>query len=175
MSASLKRLIRKKRRVYNKARLSYHEADWSQYKAMKREVKYMLKSQHKNYLISGHDFLPQHPLWHYIKAQRQEHTGISTLKDSTSGHIITDPAEKANALNEHFKSVFTVEDNETIPNKGISLYQEFIIYIYIYIYIYISRRAVVSREAKKKQHAYAPSGQCDHYSELFTRMDGLNF
>ena len=45
----------------------------------------------------------------------------------------------------------------------------------LWIYIYISRRAVVSREAKKKQHAYASSGQCDHYSELFTRMDGLNF
>ena len=61
------------------------------------------------------------PLWHYIKAQRQEHTGISTLKE-INGHTITDPAEKANALNEHFKPVFTVEDNETIPNKGISLY-----------------------------------------------------
>ena len=48
--------------------------------------------------------------------------GISTLKDSTSGHVITNPAEKANTLNEHFKSVFTVENNETIPNKGISLY-----------------------------------------------------
>ena len=33
-----------------------------------------------------------------------------------------DPAEKANALNKYFKSVFTVEDNETIPNKGISLH-----------------------------------------------------
>ena len=47
--------------------------------------------------------------------------------------------------------------------------------IYTRIVRYISRRAVVSREAKKKQHAYASSGQCDHYSELFTRMDGLNF
>ena len=123
MSAPLKRLIRKKQRVYNKARLSCREADWLQYKALKREVKHMLKSQHKNYLM---DMISspnnKKPLWHYIKAQRQEHTGISTLKDPTSGHTITDPAEKANALNEHFKSVFTVEDNETVPNKGISLY-----------------------------------------------------
>ena len=37
------------------------------------------------------------------------------------------------------------------------------------------RRAVVSREAKKKQQARAYSSQCDHYSELFTRMVGLNF
>ena len=38
-----------------------------------------------------------------------------------------------------------------------------------------SRRAVVSHEAKKKQHAYASSGQCDHCSELFTGMDSLKF
>ena len=43
----------------------------------------------------------------------------------------------------------------------------------IYIYIYISRRAVVSREAKKKQYACASSGLRDHYSELFTRMEAL--
>ena len=81
MSAPLKRLIRKKQRVYNKARLSCHEADWSQYKALKREVKHMLKSQHKNYLMDMISF-PNNkkPLWHYIKVQRQEHTGISTLQ-----------------------------------------------------------------------------------------------
>ena len=38
-----------------------------------------------------------------------------------------------------------------------------------------SRRAEVSREAKKKQHAHASSGQCDHHSEPSTQMDGLNF
>ena len=38
----------------------------------------------------------------------------------------------------------------------------------------LSRRAVVSREAKKQQ-ACAYSSQCNHYSELFTRMVGLNF
>ena len=38
-----------------------------------------------------------------------------------------------------------------------------------------SRGEVVSREAKKKQQAHAYSSQWDHYSELFTRMVGLNF
>ena len=37
-----------------------------------------------------------------------------------------------------------------------------------------SRQAEVSREAKKKQHACALLGLCDHYSELFTRMEALN-
>ena len=39
----------------------------------------------------------------------------------------------------------------------------------------ISRLMVVSREAKKKQHARASSSLCDHYSELFTRMAALKF
>ena len=38
-----------------------------------------------------------------------------------------------------------------------------------------SRLTVVSREAKKKQHARASSGPRDHYSELFTRMAPLKF
>ena len=36
-----------------------------------------------------------------------------------------------------------------------------------------SRLTVVSREAKKKQHACVSSGPRDHYSELFTRMAAL--
>ena len=83
----------------------------------------MLKSQHKPYLMNMISSPSnKKPLWHYIKSRRQEHIGISTLKDSTSGHVITNPVEKANTLNEHFKSVFTVENNITILNKGISLY-----------------------------------------------------
>ena len=39
----------------------------------------------------------------------------------------------------------------------------------------VSRLTVVSREAKKKQHACASSGPRDHYSELFTWMAALKF
>ena len=39
----------------------------------------------------------------------------------------------------------------------------------------LSRLTVVSRKAKKKQHARASSGLRDHYSELFTRMAALKF
>ena len=47
--------------------------------------------------------------------------------------------------------------------------------IYALISVCISRLTVVSREAKKKQHARASSGLRDHYSELFTRMAALKF
>ena len=39
----------------------------------------------------------------------------------------------------------------------------------------LSRLTVVSREAKKKQHARESSGLRDHYSELFTQMAALKF
>ena len=39
----------------------------------------------------------------------------------------------------------------------------------------VSRLTVVSREAKKKQHARESSGLQDHYSELFTWMAALKF
>ena len=45
----------------------------------------------------------------------------------------------------------------------------------ILLYEKLSRLTVVSREAKKKQHACASSGPRDHYSELFTRMAALKF
>ena len=53
-----------------------------------------------------------------------------------------------------------------------------VIQICAYIHMYVhnrSRLTVVSREAKKKQHARASSGLRDHYSELFTRMAALKF
>ena len=43
------------------------------------------------------------------------------------------------------------------------------------VFCLASRLTVVSREAKKKQHACAYSGPRDHYSELFTRMAALKF
>ena len=39
--------------------------------------------------------------------------------------------------------------------------------------LFLSRQAVVSCKAKKKQHACTSVGLCDHYSELFTRMAAL--
>ena len=65
MSATLKRLIRKKQWVYNKARLFRCETDWAYYKQLKKEVKNMLKSQHKTYLMNTiSSSSNKKPLWH---------------------------------------------------------------------------------------------------------------
>lgn len=124
MSNTLKRLIRKKQRVYNQARCYHRDTDWLEYKSLQKEVNHELKYQHKSYvtnLISSSN--NKKSLWHYLKTQKQDSNGIGTLINPHNGHIITDPTEKANVLNNHFKCIFTIDDNvSTIPDKGPSVH-----------------------------------------------------
>ena len=64
------------------------------------------------------------PLWHYIKSKRQDHTGVSTLR--VNGTIISDSIFKVEALHHHFKSVFTIEETNNPPDKGISIFSYFV-------------------------------------------------
>ena len=50
LSTSLKRMIRKKQRIYNKAKLSNSSNDWLEYKTLLKQVKRLLRQQHNNYL-----------------------------------------------------------------------------------------------------------------------------
>ena len=62
------------------------------------------------------------PFWHYIKStKQQDHSSISTLI-SITGTVVSKSSEKAEAFNEYFKTVFTVEDLSYIPDKGTSSY-----------------------------------------------------
>ena len=64
----------------------------------------------------------------------------------------------------------TVDPCAPSHNHAIDLYEQT-----LDIVLNLSRLTVVSREAKKKQHARTSSGPRDHYSELFTRMAALKF
>ena len=55
--------------------------------------------------------------WSFIKKLRKDNNGIQPLKD---GNIITDSKEKANVFNSHFRSVFTNEPDEILPDKGLN-------------------------------------------------------
>ena len=69
-------------------------------------------------MLSSND---KKPLWRFIKAKKQDNVNISSLK-TPDGQTITDPAGKPNVLNQYFKTVFTVDDDENQPHKGQSLY-----------------------------------------------------
>ena len=122
MTTALKRQIQKRNRVYKRARRFNRDSDWLEYKELKKQVAQACKHGHKIYLnniITSSNSTK--PLWRYIKARRQEKIGISTLK-SPNGDTVTDPTKMADILNNHFHSVFTVEQDNSTPCKGPSLY-----------------------------------------------------
>ena len=54
----------------------------------------------------------------FIKSLRTDNSGVAPLKKE--GQLVADTKQKANILNEQFKSVFTTESIDNIPNKGAS-------------------------------------------------------
>ena len=51
--------------------------------------------------------------WKYVKSRKRETVGVSTL--TVNGETIENSKGKAEAVNEHFKSVFTTEDLDNFP------------------------------------------------------------
>ena len=54
--------------------------------------------------------------------RKQENDDIDILTNPQNGHTVTDSIEMETILNDYFKSVFTTDDNSTIPDKGPSLH-----------------------------------------------------
>ena len=122
MTAELARLIRKKKRVYKRAKLHKRDSNWSEYKNLQRKVRQMLKHKHRAYITNIISSSNDNKLfWRYIKAKQQDTTGITTLK-GPGGEAITESIDKANILNEHFKSTFTTEQFDNFPSKSNSPY-----------------------------------------------------
>ena len=85
-----------------------------------------MRKQHWQYLnniLTGTDDCgnANKPLWHYIKCRRQDKVGIGTLNASNGAPVIHS-IEKAQLLNDQFKSVFTSEDLQNLPSKESSPY-----------------------------------------------------
>ena len=102
-------MCRKKQRLYNKAKRSHKNKDWQDYRSHKKASVQAIRRSHWRYvnsvLLEGLESNDTKPFWRYIKSQRQDAFGISPLK--LNGTLHSDPREKANILNNQFKSVFT--------------------------------------------------------------------
>ncbi|XP_071502572.1 uncharacterized protein, partial [Diadema antillarum] len=117
---SLKRDYRKKKRLYNKAKRSQSPTDQEAFKKLRRSIDRRTRKAYKNYLrdVIGASLRTENPkpFWKFIKAKRQEVSGIPPLK--VRGNIIPGAMEKAEAFNEYFCSVFTDED-DNIPDLDV--------------------------------------------------------
>ena len=93
------------------------------FRQYRNKVASLVHRAHDNYvnnIVGGS--LSENPktFWSYVKMMRTENLGIPTLKTPTK--LSTTDKDKAESLNDHFKSVFTQEDTTNIPDKGTSTY-----------------------------------------------------
>lgn len=121
ITRDIKRLSRRKKRSFIKARNTNNKADIKRYQRLKKLTEKECKTAYKNYIedmISPE--LTNNPkrFWSFIKSKRCETTGVAPLRD-TDGLTYSDGKSKANILNQQFSSVFNSdEDVSTIPDKG---------------------------------------------------------
>jgi hypothetical protein len=126
MTTTLRRAERRKQRAHKKMNKTGKKRDKDRYKRIQAEVNFAIKRAGKNYLeeIVSEDFVNKpKKFWSFIKSKGQESCGIPPLIDEY-GYLRSEAKNKAEILNNQFKSVFTVEDTSNFPDKGASPYTE---------------------------------------------------
>ena len=113
-------MCRKKQRMFNRAKNHHRKKYWEDYKSFKRDVTRTMRKARWEY-ING---IPQlgleegnsRPFWRYTKSQKQDNVGIPAL--SYKGKLMANNTQKAEILNDQFKSVFMKDDPDSECNEN---------------------------------------------------------
>ena len=120
MTQALRRLSRQKKRAWVKAKGHNIQGKlWKRYLALEKAMKSGLAKAHGDYITNIlNNNIKDNPkkFYSYIKNKKSGNTSIPTLKDN--GNILSEPTDKANALNSQYASVFTKEPDGNIPSPG---------------------------------------------------------
>ena len=112
LTTRLRRMCRKKQRLYNRAKKSRKEHHWSTYKSHKKSTTKALNKARIDYingiLQASLDEGNPKPFWRYIFSQRNDRGGVAALKED--GKLHTGGQKKAEILNKQFTSVFSVDE-----------------------------------------------------------------
>ena len=81
-----------------------------------RQLHYAYISRLITYSEDGTSSINPKRFWSFIKKLRKDSNGTQPFK--VDGDVLTDSKEKARIFTSHFKSVFTNEPDEVLPDKG---------------------------------------------------------
>ena len=117
LNRNVKKNIKKKHKLWAKAKRSNTNEAWEKYRKHKRLTQKATRAAHLNYinniLEESFNNKDTKPFWHYIKSKKQDNIGVSPLKHQ--GTLHANSKDKAELLNTQFQSVFTREDDSTTP------------------------------------------------------------
>ena len=130
IDATIKRLVKKRHKLYLRARKSKDPDVKINYKRFRAHVQKVLRDAYWKYVSNIFTFEndssdPDTPkpekikkFWSFVKSLKKDAYGITSLREN--GILKTDSKEKANICNRQFQSAFTREDDSDPPSKGAS-------------------------------------------------------
>merc|ERR1711867_72400 len=125
ITGTVKRLSRRKKRSFIKARRSKKAKDLQRYKYLKKITRTACRKAYKDYItnvISPESGTNPKRFWSFVNSRRCDSTGVAPLK-AANGITYSDNQTKADILNKQFSSVFNKNENMlSIKDKGPSPY-----------------------------------------------------
>jgi len=123
----IKRLIRKREKLFHKARKSKDPSTQKHYKNFRAMVQKKIRDAYWKHVSNiftlsdddadiQKDVSKPKKFWSFVKSLKRDSSGIATLREN--GFLRSDSKEKANILNRQFQSVFTKEADTDPPSKG---------------------------------------------------------
>ena len=139
MNCAIKKQIRRRKRLYRKAKLSNNINHWSKFKSVRNNVISLIRQSKSNYyehlslkLKSGS--LSPRDWWRTLKSMMssQSSTSIPPLFDISKDLLITDEHEKANTLNNYFANQSCIDDSfSTLPDEHFRVIHEILDSIHV--------------------------------------------
>ena len=120
ISANIRRKIRKKHRLFKKAKKSRDPDHFSQFKSFKKSTQKDIRDAKTFYInnnvVGGLEKGDTKPFYRFIKSKKNDNIGLAPLKNGPA--LETSSIKKADILLDEFSSVFTREDTDSIPWLG---------------------------------------------------------
>jgi hypothetical protein len=114
MPSKLKRLFAKQKRLYRKFKKTNDENIKAIYKEVGKEIRSEIRQSYfrrENEILQSKN---ERSFWQYVRSKLKFKPTIPALKEGNQ--IITDDKQKAEAFNEYFCSVFTVDNGQCTPH-----------------------------------------------------------
>ena len=131
IDCTIKRLIKKRDRLYFRARRSSSPDIKNHYKRFRAHVQKAIRDAYWKHISNIFALEPENTdpdsprknekakkFWSFVKSLKKDAFGITSLREN--GILKTDTVDKANICNKQFQSAFTRETDSEIPSKGTS-------------------------------------------------------